>query len=494
MGIWQRLDGWAPYSLWLDDLWVAVLAKSASLPFIWTTQIPTPPGFVFLLKLAELLPGDGAWRLQLLPLLFSLLQLPLIAALVVRLTGSHVLGGLAALLLVLNTNLATYSLRIKHFSLDGLVTLLALWLLTECLREHKRRSIYLLMALCAIAPVFSFASLFMLAVCGGAGWLVVWRTSAADPGFRRALLLGACALGTWLAILCFALFHGRANPELVSFWKRYYLPIDSLDAMWGFFKDQGRLAMVRAFPQNAGWMAWAVPVGLIAGVLNRRSRFATVTVLGFYLLLLVLSAARLYPFGAGRLDIFAFPVTLLVAVLALGPLQELPWGRGILALVAAALSLFLLKGNASTRFKYNDAGDREIVECAVKHLEEGDALLIFPTANWAVGYYGPWESTFGRVSDSTNGYFAYPLRANTVVLHETLDGKPYHGKPEVIRQKVRELLANRPRRLVGISTLGPGPEGAAAAEAKALGYTQVASEKKRDGRCMVFVRSEQSVQ
>jgi len=84
--LYQCWPGLAPPSFWLDDLWVSVLARSASLAELIDFRPPVPPGFVVLLKATTGLFGDGHWQLQLPALVCRLAAIPLVGWLAFRLT------------------------------------------------------------------------------------------------------------------------------------------------------------------------------------------------------------------------------------------------------------------------------------------------------------------------------------------------------------------------------------------------------------------------
>jgi hypothetical protein len=72
-----RLPGLAPPSLYLDDVWVALFAREASLADLMALRPPHPAGFMALQALAlRFLPG-AELSVQLIPFAASLALIPL---------------------------------------------------------------------------------------------------------------------------------------------------------------------------------------------------------------------------------------------------------------------------------------------------------------------------------------------------------------------------------------------------------------------------------
>jgi len=456
-----RLPGFNPPSLWLDDEWVAVLVKSASLSFLFEVRPPVPPGFVLALKGVRALLGDGEWQLQLLALLAGAAQVVAIGWLVRRVTGHASLGLLAAALLAGNPVLATYSLRAKAYALDGLLSIVLVGLAAAALRSGRTgRFLWLCAAGCA-AIFLSVPSLFVAGamVNVAAAALLLRPPATASPAGRPVapsrlrLLLGWA--GFHLAVLAFylAFVRGGRNASLLVHWRNFFVPTDDLSAAAAFLSGRGARLFTGAFPEGLPWLAALIPVGLARLLWRRDGRALGLAMAGLYAGVVAAAALRLYPIGGGRTDLYAVPISILLAACALSGHGR--WSRWLPPAAAALAAAHFLITLPSGRSAYPEEGGRAIVERANEIVRDEDGLVIYPWSNYAVGYYGRWPVRLVPVADSTNGFYVRLERERTLVLHETLAGRSFEAGPDVVERQLIPFLADGPERLVYVAVKGP---------------------------------------
>jgi hypothetical protein len=447
-----------------------VLVDAAPLRLLAAAPIPCPPGFVLLLRALRPLLGGGDAALQAVPFACALLQIPLLGWLALRLTRQPALGLLAATLLAGSPVLAVFSLRVKQFSLDALLTLVLLLLAAGCIERPRVGRFATLCATAVAAPLLSFPSILVgPPLLLGAAWaLARERRDGAFP-LRRAALLGTALSGAGLAALAGALLVGRGNPRLFAHWHDFYLPLASPAALPAFLGGAGARFFALALPEPLGWAGWLVPVGLW-DLLRRAEGRALGAALGaIYLGVAAASALGRFPVGGGRTDLFSYPVTLVLIVAAVA-VPGRRWRAVPLAAAAvaiAALGWSLREGPV----EYPPTGAAAVVRRAAAAIRPEDGLVVYPWSNWAVAHYGPWPVRLFAVGDSTSGFYAEPRRPHTLVLRESLGGTAFDADPEVVRRQLAGYLPQAPRRIHYLALWGPGaPHEWIVAALRAAGY------------------------
>jgi len=482
LALYQRWPGLNPPSLWLDDLWVAVLAKDATLSGLLWGKSPCPPGFVILLKVLRAVAGQEPWVLQALPLAASLAQPALMAWLVWRVTGSVAAAVAGAALAAANPTLAAYSLRVKAFSLDGLVTLGLLIGAVGCARAGGTGRLAVLACAAVAALPFSFPSLFVsMALVNAVLWQRVRAGTNRGPTLAVAAGFNAAMLATFAVVV-----QGRVTKPILMYWTDYYLPASSLANACAFMAETGRHFVTGACHGRAPWLALAIPVGLYTLARRGHKAVAAGLVL-FYAGMVAVSAAKLYPLGTGRTDLFGYPLSAFLAVLGLWTLLR----RVPAALWLGAAAALALMGHEQicNRVTYPYSCSRAVMERANETVQPGDALVVYPWANWAAGYYGRWPTELVDVDDSTNGFYVHLDRPRTCVLHETHGGVNFQADARVVWLQVHELLARPADRVVyAAASADVQPHRWIVEAILSHGYEVRLDEPYKGGRFMVFTR------
>jgi hypothetical protein len=483
-----RLPAFSPPSLWLDDEWVALLARHATLPFLFLGKLPASPGFILALRSATSLLGEGEWQLQVVPFLAGLLAILLLGLLALRLTGSHALGFAAAAILAANPLLATYSVRVKQFTLDALVTLVLLSLAAACLRTPALSRFLCLAAGAVLLLPVSFISLFLgLLLVNAIGLSMTLEPAGKRVASRSRLLvvwvgfnLAALALGCFLML-------GRGNPSLYHHWRNFYLPTESAAGAASFMVHHGLGLFTNAFPKHFGWLAVLIPLGLFRLLRRPAWRPLGIALLGLYLSILVASGLRLYPIGGGRTDLYIAPVSILLVAVAAG--MEGRLGRFLKPAMAVASLGICLVSLRDLRPGYPETGSWQAMERVNELVRDGDALVIYPWSNYAVGYYGRWPARLVEVEDSTNGFYVELDRPGTLVLRETLRGASFESDRSVVAEQLQPLLARGFPRLVYVAIRGPiAPHTWTVETILSQGYEVAHQESHSGALVMVFDR------
>jgi hypothetical protein len=445
-----RAPGLDPPSLYLDDVWVGALTRIESIGKMAALHAPHALGFLLLEWLARRAFHDPEWSLQVLPFVAGLLLIPLSARLVFKLTRNTGSAFLAAALVALSPVLSAYSVRAKPFAFDALATCVLLLAAAGCLEKPSLRRLAGLGSLAVLATLLSFPALLTSAVLLPLifGW---WFFSAREPHrVRRAALLGAL-VGSSLGLIWFFLMHQQANQSLLDYWRSGYLPHDSLSSAARFLSSRTVSTVVPAFPSGVPWLGFLCLVGLVAAFARRELRwvaFFSVTLAGG---LILASALRLYPLGDSRTGAFLIPIFILLVALS----PEL-LGRGSRAAASrtllgwgGALALLIGASRWETYVPSFPCNDAVLVNHLQQRVRPEDGLLIYPHANWTVGYYGSWPIDFRRNDNYGTRFDVIPRRARTFLLSGKLG---YEERPELLDPELQALAARRYPRVFYIAT------------------------------------------
>ncbi|MCK5850854.1 MAG: hypothetical protein KAH23_08055, partial [Kiritimatiellae bacterium] len=407
-GLFQRWDAINPSSLWLDDVWVATLARFGTLRFIVMGGVACPPGFVLALSGLGCVFGWGEGTMQFLGLAASLVQVIAIGWLVAYTTGRRIFGVMAAALLVANPVLAIYSARIKPYAIDSFLTVGFVWLAVRVEEQGSLRRFAGLSSVILLASFFSFPSLLTGGVLVGAlairiGLLPVnEKLSRLLPAMTIAALHGIATVAIYFLILS---RHGGSQVHTV-YWDSFFLPVTGVKEAVGFLCGKGSGLFWGAFPARATWLALFIPLGLIALIRCPRTRGTGSGIALIFRVVFVLSALRIYPVGAGRTDIFTFPLSILAAV------AGIEWvGRRYRAVapLAIILSIFLFAVELVTvSYSYPAAPERVVASQLSAMRQQGDAVVIHPMISSGVAFYGGWPVRIEGEQGSPIAFVAVP--------------------------------------------------------------------------------------
>lgn len=443
-GLVQRLPGFNPPSLWLDDLWLAVLTKHASLRFLLVGSSPCPPVFGLILRWSTAVAGYGHWQFQLIPLLAGLAYVVLAGHFVFAVTRRMSLGLIAAALAVASPTLAIYSLRVKPYASDALLTQALLMAAFLCRRRRTAGALLFLGCLAAAAMTISFPSLMVSAALINTFALCMLIDRDPRPGRRSTLLAAGACNGLLLVVFLLLIrshFSGHWSGPLSTFYASPTLE---------FLTQKGAAFFWGAFPARLTWIALFVPVGLFALVREKKWRCIGLALLIFYAGLFLASMLRLYPVGAGRTDVFSYPLTIAAAVLGIDLLTRkyrfFAVGGAVFVLAVFGFEM------ATVRYTYPESGAKKVVERACEMTRPDDGLIIYPCANWSVAFYGKWPTGLVAMDEPDTGFHMFPERPRTLVIKEVIDWVWYPHDPRVVKQQLEPFLSEGHERLVYVAS------------------------------------------
>jgi hypothetical protein len=398
--LWQAA---ANPSLWLDEL--ALARNIAYLPLADLLTGPllydqiAPPGFLAAARLLHELAPDADWPFRVVPLLASLLAIPLTFAVARRVVGEAPALGAAALV-ALSPPLAGLGWVAKQYALDGFVTA-ALLLGAARLTDENRRDRGALLAYGALGGLLLFFS-YPGVLVGAAAFVALSATRLGRDGAGGAARLLPVALPLALCAAAVTLLALRARPpgtaeHMQTFWAMGFP--DSLAGMPRWLLRQARsvvgATVLTPYPRSGGSGRLALGlIGLAALGLVRLAaawRRGGLVVAAPGVAAVVAAAAGLYPLH-GRVSLFLAPV---LAVLVAGGLDlvgsvlRAPRLRMAGAAACAAVALLALLREPPP---YGTEHTRPLLREVSRERRPGDRVYSYYAANQAVDWYG---SRFG---------------------------------------------------------------------------------------------------
>ena len=463
-----RLPGWNPESLWDDDVIFGSLIRSSDLYSLITTPIHHAPGLFLVWRgFYEIFP-DPEWSLQILPFACGIAAIPVMALLGRRLTGDAALGVLAGALTALNPLLAYYTVAVHEYSFEFLLTSLFL-LGAVAVGGRVLRGIdpgrFAWLALGGgVAAFFSAASLLVSFPILHLGALFA---IASD---RRLEHYGTLKVLLWsagydiMAVAAVLFMQRRVNAAVTEDFAGGFTPLHSPTAAMEFLASAGRRVVEMSMPNWTGQavphfslpdtVSWPLPlmaVGLIWLLARRQCRFVGLALGGIYSAVVVASGLELYPLGAGRTDIFTFPVGILLFTAGVWCVTDVLPRRSAIRLLAAmtALALVICQPVPVT---YRDRNDARLVEHLAGNVQSDDWIMLSFSAGYLAAFYGPWDVDL-IPHDSSTGFVATIGYDKVLHLPLRLDyGSPDGGREQLAdrehRRVVRNVLeAQRPTRI-----------------------------------------------
>ena len=486
-----RLPGWNPRSLWYDDLVYAASIRTADLWDLITVPLHVGPGLLVVWRALYALFPDPEWSLQLLPFASAIAAVPVMALVVRRLTRDDSLAVLAAAVTALNPLLARYSVFVHQYATEFLIT--ALFLLAAAGLRHggpgiDPRRFRRAALLGGLGTFFSVPSVFIsfpIVNLGAASALRGWFLDGRRPD---STILAGAALYNATVLGAYFLLRQRSNVHLQDYWAAGFMPTDSTGAMLGFLADNGlRLvdASLPAWGSSPGTVSWMLPfVGLGLGWLLAReqTRLFGIVVVAFFAARLVASALWIYPLGASRVDIFAFPVAIcLFAAGVHAATAAFPRTATVKLAAAAAAVAFALARPAGAA--YLDTDDAPLATVVSSVARPGDGLILSQAGIFLTAFYGTWPATVAAADDASHGTAVTLVRDRTLHL-------PMSSSQE--RLVTGFLNASQPDRAWYVAYRTRGWEDDIVAAMTRLGYTVRNWHETATGRLYLGLRRPQA--
>lgn len=374
-------------TFWLDEAMLAlnIVGRSfAGLVQQLDYNQGAPLGFLWLIKLAQVLLGNHEYSLRLFPFLAGCLTL-FIAWYLARQVSGPVSAIFVILVLATSRYIVSYSVQVKQYAVDMTITISLYLLVLNVLRAHvKARDYWLLAILGALSVWISHAAVFTLAGIG----LVLFTLSVLKKDRNCIILFGMVGLG-WVVnftLLYLLQYRGLVgNAFLTDFWADYFMPISMSAPAW-------TLTMLVGLFYNPGGISNFVPAFFILllffmGIISffcKREGWGWMFLLTLFFSL-VASGMQKYPFG-GRMGMFAIPGLLICAGEGIELLRAFLFrkpmiGLGVAVVIVGLLSFSSLAYSFETLIK-------------PKKVEHIAPTMAFLKANYRQGdlIYLYWES------------------------------------------------------------------------------------------------------
>ena len=452
-----RLPGWNPESLWDDDVIFGSLIRSSDLYSLITTPIHHAPGLFLVWRGFYEISPDPEWSLQILPFACGIAAIPVMALLGRRLTGDAALGVLAGALTALNPLLAYYTVVVHEYSFEFLLT--ALFLLGavavggRVLRGIDPGRFAWLALGGGVAAFFSAASLLVSFPILHLGALFA---IASD---RRLEHYGTLKVLLWsagydiMAVAAVLFMQRRVNAAVTEDFAGGFTPLHSPNAAMEFLASAGRRVVEMSMPNWTGQavphfglpaVSWPLPlmaVGLIWLLARRQCRFVGLALGGIYSAVVVASGLELYPLGAGRTDIFTFPVGILLFTAGVWCVTDVLRRRSAIRLLAAMTAVALVISRP-VPVTYRDRNDARLVEHLAGNVQSEDWIMLSFSAGYLAAFYGPWDVDLIPHHSST-GFVATIVHDKVLHLPLRLDyGSPDGGREQLADREHRRVVRN----------------------------------------------------
>ena len=377
-------------SLWFDETLLAlniIHRSTAGLFRPLDYYQGAPLGFLFLLKLATKIGGNGEFALRAIPLLAGLLSL-FIFWRVAELNLSPRAVPLAVALFALSPTLIHFSSEAKQYSSDVAITLLLLWAATKFVGSSlTTSSLFSLSLLGAAAIWFSHPATFILAA------IAATLLGSALLERNRTLLwqvLSVAAIWSASFLLCYfvSLRLLASNQALLNYWRDSFPP-HPLASLRGFhwLADAAR----KLFDEPAGLVDFLGLALFVAGslaLIRRDRKLAGFLLIPIGITFLASLLAR-YPFG-GRLLLFLVPILLMVIAEGVVWLSA-RFGRWSPALEIALMIALLFKPVSADIQELVHPNRGEDIKLAIRYIQAhqlpGDVWFIYHLARYQYWYY-----------------------------------------------------------------------------------------------------------
>jgi hypothetical protein len=378
-----RVSPMGPSSLWVDDAWQALVGKVGSLADVWHIGL-TAKGFSLVLSAWLHIFGLSSWSAQALPFLLGVAGPPLLYVVARHFGLSRVSALLAAGLLLVSPGHMTYSSRVKPYTADALLAVLLLDRAHRVLTRPFDGRRWIELSVVGVISVFISAGVAPVAAAAvGAGVLAAFLERRAIP---RVAVVCIAGLGAFAAVWWVAIIRPAINPALHDYWNYRYIFFNH-GLSQGLTDSVSRVTAVSfGFSSLPKVLTTVLLLGTACVVLVRRPAvgvlLVTPTVLAY--LLAVLQVA---PLG-DRTDIYLYPSLALLAAIAF---QELPFTRPEFAVTGAAVLAVAVAATLPHPDPYQQEDIRPLVAQLWSQLQPGDAVIVYPDAQYALAYYSPWS-------------------------------------------------------------------------------------------------------
>lgn len=386
------------HSLWFDEANLALAVMDTPLSelhkplFMCKTYGQVAPlAFLYSVKLITLFINEREYSLRIISVICGIIILPVIYFVSRKLTSKR--NSLFVLFLCsINLPLIHFSTEFKPYILDAFTASLILFVTFWTFTGHNQgensiiKNILFTITI-MVSMWFSFTSVFVSFGVVAAEWL--YRLTNKSKRVDKYLLLITVVIITNLLILnSFYLNNIRNDPGLNSYWQGCFVPLPiSIDAFKWYINQPFHIMAYPVGFHLSGLTFLSVCIGGL--VTWKKSRHKTILIAGPFVVTIIASLFRKYPFE-GRLILFLVPSVILLS--GIGILELFKWVREKNKIAAyIVIILFLLfplyETSRRTLRPFRGENLRPVVEHIIKNKDQGHDLYVYCGAIPAFTYY-----------------------------------------------------------------------------------------------------------
>lgn len=439
-----RFPALNPISLWLDDLWVALIAKVNNFDDFMLVNGPAPILFTVLQFLSSKIINDKELSMQLIPFVFGTLNIPLFYKLVLKISKNKSLSFLAAAILSINSLMLNYSIRAKQYTLEMFFVILLLISFTEIINSEINIKNWLKSFFVSILGLgFSFSSIIISGFF--LNFLAFYDNFKSKWKNIREIVL-AIVFDIVLVLYYYLFLKARASKTMIAYWSNDFINVNQ--DFFGILKDiidKLCVVILNAFPgftigftqryiiKSEYYFLLLIVIFLfffgIKYLIQKKYSVLLYFILFFYPFLILLSLVKIYPLGGVRTDLFSYPITILLTILGIDKVFNL--SKKSINWMGFVFIFILVLIFSPKNIIYSDQANVSLCIDYLKDKVKNNKVLILPHSTFALSYYSNNPVIFMKTTSFGTGYFPVSENINIFTLEPNGD---YWEKPELLEK------------------------------------------------------------
>lgn len=450
-----RFSALNPISLWLDDLWVALIAKVNNFDDFMLVNGPAPIFFTALQFLSSKIIKDKELSMQLIPFIFGTLNISFFYKLVLKILKNKSLSFLAAAILSVNSLMLNYSIRAKQYTLEMFFVIVLLIIFVDIIRKKNNLKNWIRAFFVSIISLgFSFTSILISGFF--LNFLAFYNNLKSSWKNIRQFIL-AVIFDIVLFLYYFLFLKPRASETMIAYWNDDFINLNQ--DIFGILKDiidKFCVVILNAFPgftigftqryiikSEYYFLLTIILFVSFCGInyLKEKKYFELLYfVLLFYPFLVLLGILKIYPLGGVRTDLFSYPITILLTILGISKFFDL--SKKSINWVGFVFIFILVIVFSPKKIIYSDQANASVCIDYLKDKVKDNKVLILPHSTFALSYYSNNPVAFMETTSFGTGYFPVSENINVFTLKPYGD---YWKKPELLKKGLDdfgELIQN----------------------------------------------------
>ena len=313
-----------PPALWNDDAWVGLISKAYDIKSFILISSHSPILFSLMQFFTSKIIFDKEISMQILPFIFSLIQITIFYLLTKELTKSKSTAFLAAFLLTVSPSMIDYSVRAKQFTFDSFAAVSVVYFYIKYIKNNyniKRYISFLLLSFLLFLGSYISAVISFILI-----HIFIFNLIKIN---KNKMYLFATLIFDFLFFLYYLFFvKNHINAIMQDFWKDYYIDFNK-GFTGSFFEITNKLATFIAQPfikitaVSSSHLIFSacILVLIILGLKYLKNQYKDLFI--FYILFFIsafsLAVLHKYPIASARSDIYSY--TLIITIVALGIYQ-----------------------------------------------------------------------------------------------------------------------------------------------------------------------------